>query len=384
VIDRCWQSARRILAIRLDNLGDVLLVTPAIRAIKSALPHASVSLLASPTGAQVGRLNPDIADVLVMEAPWVDPWQEIPHCVDREERIIELLRERSFDAAIIFTSERQSPLPAAYLCYLAGIPLRLAASIDASGSLLTTRHRHSEEVVHEVERGLDLVGSIGIPPADRNLVLEIPNAARAQASELRSKWTDRSNGHRPRPLVVVHPGSSMAARRYPFEQYAAVVEALVKDLDADVAITGLANERGLIASILGLVSPTVRARVHDVADTLGFPEVCALIDTADLVVTNNTGPMHIASAVGTPVISLFALTNRPEQWGPWQVPHRILNRDVSCRYCHSRICPSDQECLRPVSAADVIEAARELGIGNSDQAIAPSLHATVRVLEEVA
>ncbi|MDQ3854937.1 MAG: glycosyltransferase family 9 protein, partial [Chloroflexota bacterium] len=139
MIDAAWRSARRVLIVRLDNLGDVLLTTPAIRAVRRALPGAGLTLLASPVGAQAGRLNPDIDRVIVYEAPWVDPWCKLPHDVHREQAMVQELAGQRFDGALIFTSFRQSPLPAAYLCYLAGIPLRVAASVDAPGSLLTTR-----------------------------------------------------------------------------------------------------------------------------------------------------------------------------------------------------------------------------------------------------
>jgi lipopolysaccharide heptosyltransferase II len=368
VIDQSWQEVRKILVVRLDNLGDVLLATPAIRAVKAALPEAAISLLASPNGAQAGRLNSDITEVIVHEAPWVDPWQELPHDADRERAIIDRLRCEQFDAAIIFTSWRQSPLPAAYLCYLAGIPLRLAASIDASGSLLTTRHRYPDAVMHEVERGLHLVSAIGIPPADKHLVLTIPTESRERASRFRNGLAEQRIADRIRPLVVVHPGSTMPARRYPPEQYADVIAALVTDVGAHVVITGVEAESDLIGHIVCRLAPEIRESVQDVAGALPFGDVCALIEAADLVVTNNTGPMHIAAATATPVIALFALTNRPEQWGPWLVPHRILNRDVPCRYCHARICPFDQECLSGISGQDVVAAARELGIGRSPDA----------------
>src|SRR5690242_766278 len=108
MIDERWQSARKILAVRLDNLGDVLVTTPAIHAIKASLPDASITLLTSPVGAQVGRLNPDIDDVIVYEAPWMDPWHKLPQDSQREQQMIARIRERQFDAAIIFTSFRQS------------------------------------------------------------------------------------------------------------------------------------------------------------------------------------------------------------------------------------------------------------------------------------
>lgn len=173
-----------MLLIRLDNLGDVLLTTPAFHALRQALPQARLTLLASPIGAQIGKLDPDLDDVLIYQAPWMDPWHKLPLDSAREQAMIALLKERHFDGAIIFTSFRQSPLPAAYLCYLADIPLRVAASIDGPGSLLTTRHKHPERMMHEVERGLDLVKAIGVETSERDLVLNVPTSAMEEVAAL--------------------------------------------------------------------------------------------------------------------------------------------------------------------------------------------------------
>jgi len=127
MIDERWHLVRKILAVRLDNLGDVLVTTPAIHAIKASLPDASITLLASSVGAQVGRLNPDIDDVIVYEAPWMDPWHKLPQNSQREQQMIALIRVQRFVGASIFTSFRQSALPAAYHCDLADSPLRAAA-----------------------------------------------------------------------------------------------------------------------------------------------------------------------------------------------------------------------------------------------------------------
>ena len=94
MIDERWQKARRILAVRLDNLGDVLVTTPALHAIKASLPQASLTLLASPVGAQVAHLDPDIDEVLVYEAPWMDPWHRLPQDSRREQGIIDTICER--------------------------------------------------------------------------------------------------------------------------------------------------------------------------------------------------------------------------------------------------------------------------------------------------
>jgi lipopolysaccharide heptosyltransferase II len=356
MIDERWRAARRILAVRLDNLGDVLVTTPALHAVKASLPDATLTLLAGPVGAQVGRLNPDVDDVIEYAAPWMDPWHRLPQDSAREQRMIAVIRARAFDAAIIFTSYHQSPLPAAYLCYLADIPLRLAASIDGPGSLLTTRHKHPERMLHEVERGLDLVGAVGLGTDEHDLVLRVPPAATRRVERMLARIGIDHDG----PLVVVHPGCSMPARTYPWELYVEVVALLVERLGAHVLLTGAADERELIARILAALPDDARPRVQPCAGTLAFAELCAAIAAADLIITNNTGPMHIAAALKTPVVALFALTNPPEQWGPWRVPHRQLYHEVACRICYSRVCPYGHECLRLVSPAMVVDAAAEL------------------------
>ncbi len=356
MIDERWLLAQRILAIRLDNLGDVLVTTPAMRAIKTSLPSCKLSLLTSPVGAQVARLNSDIDEVIIYEAPWMDPWQKLPQDSEREQEMIALIKERQFDAAIIFSSYHQSPLPAAYLCYLADIPLRLAASIDGPGSLLTTRHKHPERMMHEVERSLDLVNAVGFSTNILDLVLKVPLKARENIYEFLSV----RNVDPFRPLLVIHPGCSMPARTYPNHLYSEIIDQVIERLGATVVVTGTNDEQALIEQVIDNVQEQNREAILACGGILPFPDFCGLIEAADLVITNNTGPMHIAAAVKTPVVALFALTNPPEQWSPWRVPHRQLYHDVPCRICYQRICPFGHECLSLVAPAVVVNAAEEL------------------------
>jgi ADP-heptose:LPS heptosyltransferase len=353
-LDPAWAAARRVLLVRLDNLGDVLVTSPAFRAVRRALPAAHLALLASPAGAQAGRLNPDLDEVVVYDAPWMDPWKTLPQDPARELAMVERLRAGGFDAAVIFGSFRQSSLPAAYLCYLAGIPLRLGASIDGPGSLLTTRHKHPDRPLHETERGQDLLAAVGIPPVRSPLVLAVPAAARAEASG-RSPWPDA-----PGPRVVVHPGCSMPARTYPWEGFAEIAGRLAAELGASVLVTGDRSERELVDRAVAAVPEPARRRVAGTAGDLSFAGFCALVEGADLVVTNNTGPSHVAAAVGTPVVTLFAWTNPPHEWGPWMVRHRLLMHDVPCKLCFARACPTNHLCLRGISPPRVVAEAASL------------------------
>jgi ADP-heptose:LPS heptosyltransferase len=350
-MDARWRAVRRLLLVRLDNLGDVILATPAIHALRVALPSARLTLLASPVGAQVAELNPDLDDVIVYRAPWMDPDARLPHDPGREGSMIAELRRQGFDAAIIFTSYRESSLPAAYLCYLAGIPLRHAASIDGPGSLLTSRHRHPDRTLHEVERGLDLVGGLGIPCADVDLVLRPSDEDLTWATSIvESERRGRE------PVVLIHPGCSCPSRTYPPEKFLDAARALSRELSARLIWTGAADEIQLVDDIRAeLPEPGL-----NLAGATNLARLSAIIAAGDVAITNNTGPMHLAAAVGTPVVALFALTNPPEEWHPWKVRHRLLNQPVPCARCYKRVCPFGHECLRGVSARDVTNAVREL------------------------
>jgi ADP-heptose:LPS heptosyltransferase len=386
-----WRDARRILAVRLDNLGDVIVTTPAIRAIRESLPEAEITLLASPSGTQAGRLSPDLADVLTYQAPWMDPWQQLPLDPMREAQALAAIRSRGFDAAVIFTAFRQSPLPAAFLCYQAGIPLRHGAYATGAGSLLTSNYRHDESssatIRHEVMRGLDLVGALGLTNSDPFLRLHVPERARRSVADRGMRDVGKrmtAVGQKAQaahaigemlpliphpssfipPLIVLHPGCTMPARTYAWRSFAQAADLLVERLGATVAITGSADERRLVEQVRG----AMRHEVLALAGELSFPELCALIEAADVVVTNNTGPMHIAAAMQTPVVALFALTNPPEQWHPWRAPHRLLYHDVPCRICYSKVCPYQHECLALVTPEQVVDAAVELlGEGKRDE-----------------
>ncbi|MCL5026236.1 MAG: glycosyltransferase family 9 protein [Chloroflexi bacterium] len=352
-MDQRWLEVKNVLVVRLDNFGDVLLSTPAIRAIKETLPGVKVTLLASAAGAQVAELDPDIDDVIVYEAPWMDVWQCLPQDSQREQEMIARIRAQRFDGAVIFTSSWQSPLPAAYMCYVADVPLRLAISTDRSGSLLTTCHRPPPlPIVHEVQRALDLVGTVGFHSRSDDLVLKVDTQLRASVLDRLASEGMRSE----QPLAVIHPGCNTPARTYPWDGYAEIADLLDRRLGCQIVFTGSSSEAGLVQRIQQRMT---RPSLNWVGRST-FRGFAGLVAVADIVITNNTGPQHLAAALKTPEVVLFALTSPPEQWGPWRVPHRLLYHQVPCAFCQSRICPTDHACLRQVTPEAVVSAAEEL------------------------
>ncbi|HET6884020.1 MAG TPA: lipopolysaccharide heptosyltransferase II [Pirellulales bacterium] len=347
-----WAEARNVLCVRLDSLGDVLLTTPAMAALKHARADRRITLLTSASGAEAARLVPEIDEVIVYEAPWMKATSNRDASA-ADHQMIRRLACRQFDAAAIFTVYSQNPLPAALFCYLADIPLRLAHCRENPYQLLTDWVREPEPqdlVRHEVQRHLDLVASVGVEPADDRLRLRVPPMAQRRVRRLL-----RTIGLAPSDCwLVIHPGSTAASRRYPPEQFAKVAEKLAKR-GWEVIFTGSEAESKLIAAIQAQMFMPSRS----LAGRLTLGELAALVEASPVLISNNTGPVHVAAAVGTPVVDLYALTN--PQHTPWRVPHRLLFHDVPCKYCYKSVCPEGHHhCLRRVEPQAVVQATLEL------------------------
>ena len=324
-----------VLIARLDNEGDVLLAGPAVRAV--AAGAGRVTLLCGPRGSQAAALLPGVDEILVRRAEWIDPE---PQPVDRAalDAFVDDLAARAFDEAIVLTSFHQSPLPLALLLRMAGVPRIAATSVDYPGSLLDVRHRISDDV-HEVERSLSLVAALGyaLPDGD-DRALRVRRPGEAPLG---------------RGYVVVHPGASVPARAWAPERHAALVDALVAE-GRRVAVTGGPEERELTARVAGAAGVDLGGRT----DLAGLADVLA---GADCVVVGNTGPAHLAAAVGTPVVSLYAPTVPAVRWRPWQVPHELLHVDVPCAGCRARECPvPGHPCLGGVDIEEVVAAVGRL------------------------
>jgi ADP-heptose:LPS heptosyltransferase len=326
------------LVARLDNHGDVLLAGPAIRAVAA---HADrVTLLCGPRGRAAAELVPGVDEVLTFCAPWIDPE---PEPVDQAATLAfvgELARAR-VDTALILTSFHQSPLPLALLLRLAGVERIAAISEDYPGSLLDVRVAEPGDV-HEVERGLVAAASLGfvLPPGDDGRLALRPGP-----------WPAPPNLDP--PYVVVHPGASVPARAWPAELFADLVARLAAD-GRRIVVTGGRSERRLTAGVASAGGLDLGG-----ATTLGT--LAGVVAEASCVVVGNTGPAHLAAALGTPVASLFAPTVPPARWRPWGVKHELLSVAMPCAGCRARSCPvPGHPCMAEVSVGDVVAAVDRL------------------------
>jgi lipopolysaccharide heptosyltransferase II len=352
-----WDRARRILCVRLDSIGDVLMTTPALLALKALPGKPHLVLLTSSASAALAGHLPMVDEVWSYDAPWVK--QAVPAASACHDLAwIEKLRKGRFDAAIIFTVYTQSALPAAMMCWLADIPLRLAHCRENPYELLTDRVAEAEPHSlqrHEVQRQLDLVKTIGASAAETRLTFRLhAHHQSALHSRLRVALGDRLAGTGVGRWLVVHPGASAPSRRWPAERFGAAAAELAPHFDG-IAVTGSSAEADLVMKVCARLG----SRALSLCGILSLGELGSLIASADLLISNNSGPVHLAAALGTPVVDLYALTN--PQHTPWQVRSRVLNADVPCKFCYQSVCGQHHhQCLNGVMPEDVVAASLSL------------------------
>jgi ADP-heptose:LPS heptosyltransferase len=329
--------ARTVLIARLDSAGDVLLQGPLVRAVAAGADR--VVFLAGPAGAEAAALLPGVDDVWTWACPWI---LGDPPPVDAAElaALTERVRALAPDEAIVPTSFHQSPLPLALVLRAAGVPRISAISVDYPGSLLDVRHAVDDDLP-EPERALSLARAAGfeLPPGDDGRL-----AVRRPLPPV---------AHEP-GYVVLHPGASVPARAWPPGCCRDAVEALA-DAGHRVLVTGGPGERELTAFVAG-------DRGVDLGGATSLAEMAALLDGAAAVVVGNTGPAHLAAAVGTPVVSLFSPVVPAARWAPHGVPCVLLgDQTAPCRGTRARECPvPGHPCLTSVSPADVVAAVEKL------------------------
>jgi ADP-heptose:LPS heptosyltransferase len=341
------ESARRghVLVARLDSLGDLLLAGPAVRA--AAGSAAKVTMLVGDGRREDASLLPGVDEVIEFTAPWVvfDPGPVQP---EQMSALITKIRDAEVDAALILTSFHQSPLPMALLLRMAGVGWIGAISEDYPGSLLDLRHRIHDQLP-EPERNLSLAQAAGFLPDELGARLSVQRPLPEVAT-----WTGSD------PYVVFHPGASTSSRRPTAVHSRSLVTGLV-DAGYRVIVTGSASEATLAAYVAD-------DQACDLSGELDLPHLAAVLDRAMVVVAPNTGPAHLAAAVETPVVSLFAPVVPAVRWAPYGIPLITLgDQGAACRDSRARICPlPGHPCLSSIRPDEVVDAVGRLaysGVG---------------------
>lgn len=350
MLNGAWAQARRLLVVRLDNIGDVVMTGPVLRALKENLPDAHLTLMASPGGSKAASLLPWVDDVLTWRVVWQDLGR-LPLDPARELKMIEAMKSGGYDGAVVLTSFKQTPHPAGYACYLAGIPLRLGESKEWGGGVLTDEVSAAPDGLHQAERNLRLVEHAGFRIRDRALGLRVPEEARTSVAVLLE-----GRGVAPgSPYLLLNPWTSARSRNYPTDRFALAARRVAQETGWPVVVSGTEADRERGRALLGLLGD----RGVDLIGSTDLAGLAALVAGANLLLTSNTSTMHIADALRTPEVALFAGTELEEQWRPRDTPYRLLRRETSCSPCYAFTCPYAQECL-DIPPGEVAEACLSL------------------------
>jgi ADP-heptose:LPS heptosyltransferase len=307
------EQFQNVLCIRADNMGDVIMASPAIRAIKETF-GSRITLLTSKAGSLVSPYLACVDDTIVCDLPWVQSTG-----IEGEAllSLVEKIKNLKFDAAVIFTVYSQSSLPAATLAYLAGIPVRVAYARENPYQLLTNWIPDTEpyeRIVHQVQRDLRLAAQLGAAPADDHLLLRISSMEYNSCfRKLSALGVDVDQ-----PYIIFHPGVSEEKRKYPTGYWIEAGQLLAEKHKTPILVTGSESEKELADTIARKIGKPATS----VAGMFSMGEFASLIGKASYIVSVNTATIHVAAAMQTPVVVLYAQTN--PQHTPWKSPHRIL------------------------------------------------------------
>jgi heptosyltransferase-2 len=334
------------LLVRATNwLGDAVMTTPALAAVREEFPDARIVLLARPLVAELFRHHPDVDEVMIYERP------------GRHEgalgrlRLAGELRRRRFDGALLL----QNAFDAALLAFIARIPERAGYPTDGRRLLLSLPVPLTHAILqrHEVEYYLCLLDGLGVPrPVPAALKLTVTEEEReAMATRLASLGIAQGA-----PLVVINPGATYgSAKRWYPDRFAAVAEALSAEWSAQIVVVGSTAE----APLAGEIEAATRNPLLNLAGKTTVRELMAILSLSSFLVTNDSGPMHIGAALGVPLVAIFG----PTDWrrtSPWTDRARVVRVDVDCSPCMLRVCDRGHECMLGVTPGMVVDAARQL------------------------
>jgi len=331
----------RILVVRLDRIGDLMLSLPAIEALRRRFPSASISVMTRPATRALFEGQPAVDEVIAY-----DYSKKGRHAFPLGYfRFIEEIMKRRFDAAVILHPGIRSYL----VPFLAAVPCRVGYRNRHAWLLTRARpdeRRHGRK--HESQYALDLVAALtGVrtpEPAPSRLVVD-PTALSVVPE---GRW------------LALHPGASCVSKRWPAERFQSLAKAILAEYPKhSIAVVGGQETRGesrLITAGLG-------DRAMDLAGKLDLRQLAAFLSRCEALVSNDSGPVHVGAAVGTRVVSLFGRNQSglsPQRWKPLGEGHAVIQKDVGCQVCLAHLCPIGFECLKAIEVEDVMREVRKI------------------------
>ena len=350
-----FSVAGKILLIRLDHLGDLLMTTPAISAIKSSFPQSTLHLLGGPSALALAPGLPQIKKTFTFSVPWYDGGRAQLFSVRQYVCLIRKLRQEKYDAVIDFRGDIRILV---LFALLSGAPVRVGYSRLGGESLLT----HSvpfDTSAHFVVGNLSLIQTLTWSArieADPQPSIIPTREDRAYIQRLLESMGERQNSR----WVVIHPTTipHWQLKRWPPERFATLADELIHHEGIRIIFTGTEMD----APALDLIIANMKAPALNLARKTSLLGLAALLAGCALFVSGDTGPMHLAAAVGAPLVAIFGPTESARS-GPYGQAHRIrvLQHPIPCRRpCYVSRCPAEHRCMREISVTEVLWACREL------------------------
>jgi predicted lipopolysaccharide heptosyltransferase III len=328
-----------ILVIKLRYIGDVLLATPALEALRFAYPATRLTMLVNCGTEEVLFANPNLDQTMVLDRG----------SLLVQARFVRDLRRRRFDLVIDLTDADRS----AFMTWASGAPLRIGFNDEQRlrGRCYTTVVR-ADSGSHRIERDLAALKPLGIKAGAKLPRLWLTGADEQQAEALLDRLAVRYDA----PVVVVQPGARYWFKAWPVERFAELVDRLAEEKQCQVLIGGSRAEIELAQAVTRLC----RSRPVIIAGEADVRTFAAVLKRSALFVGNDTGAMHIAAAVGTPTVGLFGPSD-PREWGPRGGPTEVLYKGLDCRACFHPTCRrGEQNCMKLIAVDEVMEAAGRL------------------------
>ncbi|MFH1355272.1 MAG: lipopolysaccharide heptosyltransferase II [Candidatus Omnitrophota bacterium] len=336
------EKYKRILITRTDRIGDVLLSTPVIKAVRDRYPDAFIAMIVRPYSRDIVADNPYLDQVIIYdksgkEKSWCGSY-----------RFARKLSKKKFDLAIILHPTNRMHL----ISFLAGIPRRVGYNRKL-GVLLTDGIKHTKQFgeKHELEYSLDLLKVLNIEPKERNLFMPLKGESEIWADELLEKEGIKKS-HR---LLVINPGASCPSKIWPGQRFAELANRLIEKYGFRIIVISGPKEITLVEKMVkGIDHPVV-----NLAGRTSVNQLASIVRRCELLISNDSGPVHIATAVGVPVISIFGRNQQglsPRRWGPLGKRDRILHKEVGCVECLAHDCVKEFICLKAIEVEDVMKA----------------------------
>ena len=335
------KEVRRILVIRLDHIGDLVMSAPFFSALRACYPAAEIHLLADSRSAALFEHDPRLDHVIPLDGHWFSrngrvQWFQMFRCAMG-------LRRVGYDLGFDLRGDFRTIF---FFLFLAGVKYKASYGVRGGGFMLSASPLYPYRT-HEVDRNVNLLAFF----MNREIKAELPkiesdpDIRKMMETRLETQGRDKS-----RKLILCHLGAGYPSKQWRIDRYLKVIESLLDRGGIQIALIGKENEVDLPAEFLDR---------HDVLNFIGktsLKELVALTGLADYFLGNDSGPAHIAGACGVPLLVVFSGTNRVEEWAPRARISRIIHRDLECSPCEAKICPlKHHNCMELIPEDEVLE-----------------------------